>query len=136
LLLGLHAHVALSQAAAIRDRLAELTEYYRRWARDAMPSDEDDVATFCYFLTTEAGRALRLEGVVWIAAALATNESFRRGATGNNVAEAIDTILTHHAVELVAQPAARNAIIDVVARLVRAQVATAMGLQQRIAALR
>lgn len=135
-LLGLHAHVELSQAATIRDRLAELTEYYRRWARDAMPADDDDVATFCYFLTTAAGPALRLEGVVWIAAALAKTDTFRRAATGNNVAEAIDTILTHHAAELVAQPAARNAMIDVVARLVRAQVATAMGLQRRIAALR
>jgi len=67
---------------------------------------------------------------------LTKSERLSRGSTGNNIAEAIDSVLTGHAPDLLAQPQARNALIAIVARLVRAQVGTAMGLQRRIAALR
>jgi hypothetical protein len=135
-LLGLNAAIELSQATAIRARLPELIDYYRRWARSDLAGDEDDVATFCHFLTKEAGRPLRLEGVIWLSEALSATEKFYRGSTGNSLAEVIDTILNEHASELVAQPASREAVIAIVARLVRGQVAAAMGLQRRIAALR
>jgi hypothetical protein len=135
-LLGLHAPVELSQATEIRARLPELIDYYRRWARTDLVRDEDDVATFCHFLTKEAGRPLRMEGVIWLKAAFSATEKFYRGSTGNSLAEAIDTILNEHSAELVLQAASRDAVIAIVARLVRGQVATAMGLQRRIAALR
>lgn len=135
-LLGLQAPSELSPAAAILPRLPELIDYYRRWAKSDLAGDEDDVATLCHFLTKEAGRPFRLEGVIWLNDALKGTEKFYRGSTGNGLAEAIDTLLNQHAAELVAQPATRNAVIEIVARLVRGQVATAMGLQRRIAALR
>jgi hypothetical protein len=74
--------------------------------------------------------------MIWLEAALTKNDRFSRGSTGNNIAEAIDTVLTGHSPDLLAQPQARDAVIAIVARLVRAQVGTAMGLQRRIAALR
>lgn len=135
-LLGLNAPIELSQADAIVPRISELIDYYRRWAQTVMPYDEDDIATFCHFLTKESGRSLRLEGMIWLAEALAKNERFSRGSTGNNIAEAIDTVLTEHTPDLLVQPKLRDAVIAIVARLVRAQVGTAMGLQRRIAALR
>jgi hypothetical protein len=134
--LGLHASTELSRNADVRSRIPELIDYFRRWARNDMPGSEDDVATFCHFLTTEAGRSLRLEGVIWLNEALSATEKFYRGSTGNNVAEAIDTILSNHAADLVEQRSSRDAAIAIVAKLVRGQVATAMGLQRRIAALR
>lgn len=135
-LLGLNAPIELSQADAVLPRIPELIDYYRRWARTMMPYDEDDIATFCHFLTKESGRSLRLEGMIWLDEALAKNGRFSRGSTGNNIAEAIDTVLTGHARDLLVQPQSRDAVIAIVARLVRAQVETAMGLQRRIAALR
>ncbi|HEV2817716.1 MAG TPA: hypothetical protein VGW40_10930 [Allosphingosinicella sp.] len=135
-LLGLQSPTELSQAAGILPRLPELFEYYRRWATSDMAGDEDDVGTFCYFLTKEAGRPFRLEGVIWLNEALRATDKFYRGSTGNSLAEAIDTVLNEHPAELAAQPASRDAVIAIVARLVRGQVATAMGLQRRIAALR
>jgi hypothetical protein len=134
-LLGLHAPIELSQATEIRTRLPELIDYYRRWARSDL-AGEDDVATFCHFLTKEAGRPLRLEGVIWLNEAVKTTEKFYRGTTGNILAEAIDTILNEHSAELAVQPPSRDAIIELAAKLVRCQFATAMGLQRRIAVLR
>lgn len=135
-LLGLNAPIELSQADAILPRIPELIDYYRRWAQTVMPYDEGEIGTFCHFLTKESGRSLRLEGMIWLDEALAKNEQFSRGSTGNNIAEAINTVLTDHAADLLVESQARDAVIAIVARLVRAQVGTAMGLQRRIATLR
>ena len=135
-LLGLGSPIELSQPSGVRDRIIELVDYYRRWAKGEMPKDEDDIGNFAHFLTTEAGRDLRLEGVLWLAQALASTERFGRTSIGNNIAEVIDVVLAHHASEVLARIDVRNAMIEIVARLVRAQVGTAMGLQARIAALR
>lgn len=135
-LLGLHAPTELSQATPVRERISELRDFYRRWATEMMPRDEDDIATFCHFLTVEAGRAFMLEGMMWLNAALTKLTHLRRNGVGNNVAETVDVILTEHASELVEHRDARDAVIQIVARLVREQVAPAMGLQKRIAALR
>ncbi|MER8390259.1 hypothetical protein NKH14_33285 [Mesorhizobium sp. M1380] len=135
-LLGLHAASELSQANEVRARIPELIGFYRQWAYSQMPGAEDEMGSFCHFLTTEAGRSLRLEGVIWVRDALTTSEQFSRGSTGNNIAEAIDTLIAQHAVDLIANESSRAAVIDIVAKLVEAQVATAMGLQRRIAALK
>ena len=124
-----------SGSSRVRDRIIELVDYFRRWAQGEMPKDEDDIGNFAHFLTTEAGRDLRLEGVVWLAQALAATERFGRNSMGN-IAEVVDVALTNHATEVLARTDVRNAMIEIVARLVRAQVGTAMGLQTRIAALR
>lgn len=135
-LLGLNAHAELSQAEEIRPRLPELADYYRRWATSDMARDEDELATFCHFLTTEAGRSLRLEGMEWIRDALKASDRFSRSSTGNNIAEAVDTVLAQHADELLRQQPMRDAVIKIVAKLVAAQIPTAMGLQTRLAALK
>ena len=135
-LLGLDAPRELAHVAAVRDRIPELMHFYRSWAEEHMAGDEDDVAAFCHFLTTEPGRPLRLEGMIWLDAALAGIERFHQRGTGNSIAEALDVLLTQHAAELAGHPASRNAMIGITARLVRGQVGTAMGLQRRLAALR
>lgn len=135
-LLGLNAHAGLSQATAVCARIPELMDYYRQWAQVEMHDDEEGISALCYFLTTEAGRALRLESLIWLDQALEKTESFRRDGTGNNIAEAMDAILTHHSSDLIKRHDSRGAMINIVAKLVGAQIPTAMGLQQRIAALR
>lgn len=135
-LLGLHAHAELSQASGIRIRLPELTDYYRRWAQSEMARDEDDLATFCHFLTTEAGRHMRLEGICWVRDAMNTSDRFSRSGTANNVAEVVDSVLAQNGDDLLRQQPVRDAVIDIVAKLVAAQVPTAMGLQTRLASLK
>lgn len=135
-LLGLDAHVQLSSAAEICARLPELTDYYRRWTNNDMAHDEDEIATFCHFLTTGAGESLRLEGMCWISDALAKSGRLYRSSTGNNIAEAVDTVLTHNADELLRQQLVRDAVIKITAKLVAAQIPTAMGLQARLATLK
>ena len=135
-LLGLHAHAELSHAIEIHARLPELTEYYRRWAQSDMARDEDELATFCHFLTTEAGRHMRLKGICWVRDAIITSDRFFRSGTANNVAEVVDTVLAQNSDDLLRQQRVRDAVIDIVAKLVAAQVPTAMGLQTRLAALK
>lgn len=135
-LLGLHAHSELSQATAIRARLPEFTAYYRRWAQSDMAHDEDELATFCHFLTTEAGRHMRLDGICWVRDAMNTSDRFYRSRTANNVAELVDSVLAQNGDDLLRQQPVRDAVIEIVAKLVAAQVPTAMGLQARLAALK
>jgi hypothetical protein len=135
-LLGLYSDAALSQANEIRARLPELDEYYRRWALSDMARDEDKVGTFCHFLTTEAGRHLRLEGVCWVYYAINAFDRFYRSSTANMVAELVDCLLAQNGDDLLRQQSMRDAAIGIVAKLVAAQVPTAMGLQARLAALK
>jgi hypothetical protein len=135
-LLGLHSHAALSQANEIRARLPELVEYYRRWALSDVARDEDELGTFCHFLTTEAGRHMRLEGVCWVRDAINASDRFYRSGTANTVAELVDCLLAQNGDDLLRQQSVRDAVIDIVARLVAAQVPSAMGLQARLAALK
>ncbi len=135
-LLGLHSHAALSQANEIRARLPELVDYYRRWAQSDMARDEDELGTFCHFLTTEAGRHMRLEGACWVRDAMNMSDRFYRTGTANTVAEMVDCALAQNGDDLLRQQPVRDAVIDIVARLVVAQVPTAMGLQARLAALK
>ncbi|WP_157573153.1 hypothetical protein [Novosphingobium sp. AAP83] len=135
-LLGLHSHAALSQENGIRARLSELTDYYRRWAQSDMARDEDELETFCYFLTTEAGRHMRLEGVCWVRHAMNASDRFYRSGNANTVAELMDCVLTNHGDVLLRQQLVRDAVIEIVAKLVAAQVPAAMGLQARLAVLK
>lgn len=135
-LLGLHSHAALSQANEIRARLPELIDYYRRWAESDMARDEDDLETFCHFLTTEAGRHMRLEGVRWVRDAMNASDRFYRTGTANAVAELVDCVLAQNGDDLLRQQLVRDAVIDIVARLVASEVPTVMGLQARLAALK
>ncbi len=135
-LLGMHSHAGLGQAQEILGRLPELIDYYRRWAQRDLARDEDELSTFCHFLTTEAGTQFRVEGICWIQKAMAESDQFYRARTGNSVAEVVDCILTDHAESLMRQQTVRDAVIAIVAKLVAAQISTAMGLQTRLAALK
>src|SRR5258708_7219668 len=52
-----------SAATSVRD-------LYRAWPAKRLPSDEDNLAAFCNYLSTRTGAPLRLEGLIWIANAL------------------------------------------------------------------
>lgn len=135
-LLGFNASRELTQGSVICERLPELLPYYRRWAEEHLAGDEDNIAIFSHFLTSQPGQSLRLEGLIWLNSALVQTERLNRLSTGNSIAEAIDAILLQHTTDLISQPASRDAMIAIVARLVREQVGTAMDLQKRIGNLR
>jgi hypothetical protein len=65
-----------------------------------------------------------------------TSSSFYRSATGNNVVEVVDSVLTQNGDDLLREQLVRDAVIDIVAKLVAEQIPTAMGLQARLAALK
>jgi hypothetical protein len=135
-MLGLHSPKEIGQAEAVRARLPELIDTYRPWAREEMAHDQSEMRTFAHFLTTGAGRALRMEGMLWLCEALTYWQGHFRDGTGNSIAEAVDAVLSEHAPEIAANPSVRDVMIEIVAKLVGAQVPAALGLQQPIATLR
>lgn len=135
-LLGLNASREISHSIAVVQRLPELLPFYTQWATTQLVRDEDNIVAFSHFLTTEPGRFLRMQGVVWLRQALPEAGGFYRSNTGDYIAEVLDTLLVHHSGEVVGSPECLDAMIAIASLLVRSQVATAMGLQGRIAALR
>jgi hypothetical protein len=135
-LLGLNAQSQLSHAAEVQAQIPALIDYYRLWAEKHMGRDEDGLAAFARFLTSKAGRSLRQAGLPWLESSLNKMKTFRDHTTGDSLAEAMDVVLSEHHAMLMADPAARGAMISIVGRLVRDGVVAAMGLPARIASLR
>jgi len=123
----------LSPGAAQRMR-----DVYERWAELHLERDEDCVKRFCYFLTTEFGAPLRLDGLRWTAAMVKVRKSdyWCRGSTGDALIELINISLNQNAQALANDCQARQALVEIVATLTARNVPAALVLQERIKLLR
>jgi hypothetical protein len=75
-------------------------DLYRAWAAKRLPSDEDNLAAFCNYLSTRTGAPLRLEGLIWIANALRGDSGGRdwhRDRTSAAFVEFLSSIITRMA---------------------------------------
>lgn len=125
---------ALQAGAALR-----MHDIYERWADAHLGRDEECVARFCYFLTTEFGAPLRLEGLRWIAAMLKTKSPsgyWYRDGTGGALVELLNTSLNQSGHALVNDGHARQALLEIAAVLASKNIPAALGLQERIRVLR
>jgi hypothetical protein len=124
----------LSPGAALR-----MLGVYERWAELHLERDEECVRRFCYFLITEFGASLRLDGLRWIAAMLKVRKSsdywFRDG-TGDALIELVNTSLNQNALTLANDSQARQALVEISATLAARNIPTALVLQERIKLLR
>jgi len=136
-LLGFGSEEALLQlapGAAIRMR-----DIYKSWAEFHLGRDEECVTRFCYFLTTEFGASLRLDGLRWIANMLkAHNPSdyWYRDGTGDALIELVNTSLNQNAQTLANDSQARQALVEIAAALAARNIPSALALQERIKLLR
>jgi hypothetical protein len=124
----------LSPGAAQRMR-----DVYERWAELHLERDEECVKRFCYFLTTEFGASLRLDGLRWIAAMLKVRKPSAYGyrdSTCDALIELVNTSLNQIAQVLAHDCQARQALVEIVATLAARNVPTALVLQERIKLLR
>jgi hypothetical protein len=127
--------LARPSAASLIESLRDL---YRAWALKRLPGDEDNLAALCAFLSTDAGAALRLAGLVWIANALSGNSQARRwyhDRTSAAFVEFLTTVITRDGAAAVAQPETRQALIDLVSLAVLKQLSAALALQDRLQGL-
>jgi ABC-type transport system involved in cytochrome c biogenesis ATPase subunit len=116
-----------------------MRELYKAWAESRLPSDQDNMAGFCAFLSTDAGHVLRMDGVQWIAVVLRADPE-----TGNWYGEStsdafmalLETAVLEDADELAKNPAARQALVELTAHAVARQLPRSLPLQERVRRLR
>ena len=124
----------LAPGAALRMR-----DVYESWTELHLGRDEECVTRFCYFLTTEFGTSLRLDGLRWIAAMLKADSSssrWHRDGTGDALIELVNTSLNQDAKALVSESQPRQALVEIAAALAARNIPTALALQDRIRLLR
>lgn len=124
----------LAPGAALR-----MQDVYERWADAHLSRDEECVARFCYFLTTDFGAPLRLDGLRWIAAMLKDNNRsshWYRDGIGDALIELLNTSLSQSALALAKDSQTRQASVEIAAALSARNIPAALGLQERIKMLR
>jgi len=120
--------------AALRMR-----DVYKRWAEGHLDRDEECVACFCNFLTSDFGTPLRFDGLCWIANMLrgsARSGRWYRYSSGEALIELLNTSLKQNAKDLAKSGEARQAFVEIAADLVERNLPAALALQERIKMLR
>lgn len=136
-LLGFGHEDALSRlqpGAALR-----MKDLYKRWATVHLTRDEECITRFCYFLTTNFGAPLRLDGLHWLATTLKESEHssrWYREGTGDALVELVVVALSSDAQVLLQDTEARQALVEITAALATKNIPTALALQERIKLLR
>ncbi|MGY3493923.1 hypothetical protein [Bradyrhizobium sp. USDA 4502] len=133
--LGFGATNSLSKPKHAAALVLHMRDCCEAWAKRRLTGDEDNLAGFCGFLATAAGRPLRLDGVSWIADAMKIKPEARkwyRERTSNAFMSFLDVLVSEHAAELVKDETARQALLDLAAHAVSCQFDAAHTLQERI----
>ena len=124
----------LAPGAALRMR-----DVYERWAELHLGRDEECIKRFCYFLATDFGEPLRLDGLRWIAALFKTSKSsvgWARDRATDALIELVNASLNQNAQALYSDSQARQALVEIAAALATGNIPTALVLQERIKLLR
>jgi hypothetical protein len=116
-----------------------MRDLYKAWAETRLPSDQDNMAGFCFFLSSDAGRVLRMNGLEWIASVMRADPDtgkWYRDSTSNAFMGLLEAAVLENADELTKNPAARQALVDLTAHAVARQLPRALALQERVRRLR
>jgi integrase len=73
--LGISATGFIARAPNHAVLIGGIRDLYKAWAETRLPSDQDNMAGFCGFLSSDAGRVLRMDGLQWIAAVMRAPET-------------------------------------------------------------
>jgi hypothetical protein len=112
-----------------------MRDLFEVWAKKQLTAGEDNLAGFCGFLGTEAGKPLRIDGLQWIADTMKANPDLGkwfRDWTSNAFMEFLDVLVSQHAEEVSKNDKAREALLQLVAHAVSRQLPAALALQERI----
>ena len=129
-----HVLSRLNPGSALR-----MKDVYERWAAAHLANDDECITRFCYFLTTNLGTQLRLDGLRWIAAVLKQRDPFGRWCregTGDALMELVATALSFDAQALSQHAQARQALVEIAAALTAMNIPAALALQERMKQLR
>jgi hypothetical protein len=116
-----------------------MRDLYKVWADKRLPSDQDNMAGFCSFLSTDAGRALRIDGLQWFADVIRAHPEtgrWYRDSTSDAFAALLDAVVLEDSDELLKNSTARQALLELTAHAVARQLPRSMPLQERVRRLR
>jgi len=134
-LLGCGSELSLDQVIGFQSTVLEMRDLYESWADKHLSREEDNVLFFCRFLSSSTGRPLRLDGLQWLHRSIRQQETgnlrWRRGETSGAMTDLIDAVLTENITELSTNTSARDALLELVAILVKQQAPAALALQER-----
>lgn len=115
--------------------VSAVRDLFETWAKKRLTWDEDNLAGLCGFLSTEAGKPLRLSGLQWIATAIKADPQIGkwfRDRTSSAFMEFLVVLASEHLTEIVRHDHTRQALVDLSAHAVSRQLTTALALQERI----
>ncbi len=138
-LLGFGSELMLRKIPDLETVILSMRDIYKAWADAHLAREEENIAEFSYFLASDTGAPLRIDGIQWIAGALrdeANTRHWRRNGTGDSLVSLVDTTLTKDTAELSKNREAREAVLAIAAYLAARHVDAALTLQERIKLLR
>lgn len=134
-LLGFGVEELLQSIPNKNTTIVEMGALYEQWAKAHVVVEEENIAAFANFLTTELGAPLRINGLKWLSASVETaSRKIRWGenAAGDAMIRLLDAALMTNAAELSRDTDARTALVKLAAELASRQVSSALALQERI----
>jgi len=139
-LLGFGSEPLLCNLPDPAQTVLNMRDLYQRWADANLAREEENVAAFSYFLASEAGAALRIDGLKWLAATFkdgGRKQHWRdRGGTGDALVNLVNTALMDDALALAKDRETREAVVALAAYLAARQVPAALSLHERVKRLR
>jgi hypothetical protein len=139
-LLGFGYGSQLAQIPGHERMVSETRGLYALWVERYLLQDEDNLGALCSFLQSDAGAALRIEGLSWVSQAALRDDSragrWYRDRTGSAMVEFLDVLITKETTEIAKNSALRDALVQLAARLAAKHTPAALALQERIGRLR
>ncbi|MDZ4255891.1 MAG: hypothetical protein U1A72_25270 [Sulfuritalea sp.] len=133
-ILGCGSELWLDQVAEMQTTVRQMRHLYESWADKHLVREEDNMTYFCSFLSSSTGRSLRLDGLQWLHRALqsqtAASRQWRRSGTAAAMTNLLDVCLTEDGDEFATNTPARDALLGLVAILVKDQIPAALALQE------
>ncbi len=122
-----------------RDTVKGMLDVYERWAREHLAIDEENIARFANFLTSEIGSVLRLQALPWLAKAVTESTHFKyrhRETTTQSLIDFASKTIQMDVTALKNDPVARDSLIQIIAELAALNIPAALTLQERVKFLR
>jgi hypothetical protein len=133
--MGMHFSEYIQRVPSHSGVILAMRDLFHAWAKEKLVGDEDNPSEFCFFLASEAGKPLRLDGLAWLAAAKASKPTFgswRRPQVSGSFIQFLNVLVAEQSDELRSNQPAKAALLELATLAEAQQLKAAMSLLERI----